>query len=86
MEPTPQDKKRIEKAKLYSEKITEYTKILGAMSSIATLAPRVHFSNDFYNVKNDVDFPKELCMPVARYARDLLEKKIMNFNQALSGK
>ena len=58
-------------------------RILADLHSIASLAPRIHMSNDIGSTKTDVDYPAELSMKLAKEAVRIATERLKELSDEL---
>lgn len=58
-------------------------RILADLHSIASLAPRIHLSNDIGTTKTDVDYPAELSMKLAKEAVNIATERLRELGSEL---
>lgn len=75
-----QKKKRREKM---LEEHKRLHRILADLHSIASLAPRIHLSNDIGTTKTDVDYPSDLSMKLAKEAVRIATERLRELESEL---
>lgn len=58
-------------------------RILANLHSVASLAPRIHLSNDIGSTKTDVDYPAELSMKLAKEAVRIATERLSELDTEL---